>query len=100
MSNVTTVIGRRFKARLLILGMSVDQALSMAYQKALHETDSAWADQILGMNKATISSALRQQGPTLKTLKKLATVAQTSVSYLIGDTEDSGAKDYSEGNHV
>lgn len=88
MSSNTTMIGRRFKARLLILGLSVDQALSMAYHKALHETDSAWADQILGMNKSTVSGATRSLSPRLLTLKKLAAVAQTSVSYLIGETDD------------
>ncbi|NIP44806.1 MAG: hypothetical protein GWO41_16980 [candidate division Zixibacteria bacterium] len=97
-----TIYGRRFKSRLQWLGLTVEEALSEAENKAFTRSEDAkrnnnpeeanqhlrWSEQINRFGAKNVGSALRSKSPRLLTLCKLAAIAQTSVAWLVGDIDD------------
>lgn len=88
-----TVVGRRFRSRLALLGLSVEQAREEAIAVARAAGDHPWAAELAAFSAGSIASACRSAGVRLTTLRRLAAVAQTSVAWLIGDTEDQDPRD-------
>lgn len=109
--NESTEFGRRFRGRLVMLGLSAEEAIKIASDTLIRDADACsqdgngkraysligWAEKIGRLDRSSVSSALRSKGPRLVTLQKLATVAQTSVAWLLGETENPEPRDYSGG---